>query len=92
MTNSFTLGKDGSFGNIDFNKLRSGITKKDLGIEANTVLSNIFDSIDNVSKKLILELPTEIPIHIIIKANKTLIIPLCLFFIMFWIYSLSHLF
>lgn len=47
MTNSFTLGKDGSFGNIDFNKLRSGITKKDLGIEANTVLSNIFDSIDN---------------------------------------------
>ena len=53
---------------------------------------NLFDSIDNVSKKLILELPTEIPIHIIIKANKTLIITLCLFFIMFWIYSLSHLF
>ena len=47
MTNSFTLGKDGSFGNIDFNKLRSGITKKDLGIEGNIVLSNIFDSIDN---------------------------------------------
>ena len=63
---------------------------------SNPSLSGIFnilvDSIDNVSKKLILELPTEIPIHIIIKANKTLIITLCLFFIMFWIYSLSHLF
>ena len=63
---------------------------------SNQSLSGIFnilvDSIDNVSKKLILELPTEIPIHIIIKANKTLIITLCLFFIMFWIYSLSHLF
>ena len=46
MTNSFTLGKDGNFGNIDFNKLRSRITKKDLGIEGDTVLSNIFDSID----------------------------------------------
>ena len=56
------------------------------------IFNILFDSIDNVSKKLILELPTEIPIHIIIKANKTLIITLCLFFIMFWIYSLSHLF
>ncbi len=56
------------------------------------IFNILFDSIDNVSKKLILELPTEIPIHIIIKANKTLIITLCLFFIMFWIYSISHLF
>ena len=38
------------------------------------IFNILFDSIDNVSKKLILELPTEIPIHIIIKANKTLII------------------
>ena len=47
MTDTFTLGRNGKFGNIDFEKLRSGITKKDLGIEGDTVLSNIFDSIDN---------------------------------------------
>lgn len=50
MTNSFTLGKDGNFGNIDFNKLRSGITKKDLGIEGDTILATIFDSIDNAEE------------------------------------------
>ena len=50
MTNSFTLGKDGNFGNIDFNKLRSGITKKDLGIEGDTILATIFDSIDNADE------------------------------------------
>ncbi len=43
MTDTFALGKKE---NIDFNKLKSGITKKELGIENNTILSNIFDSID----------------------------------------------
>ena len=47
MADTFTLGKNGKFGNIDFNKLKSGITKKELGIENDAVLSNIFDSIDN---------------------------------------------
>lgn len=42
MTDTFALGKKE---NIDFNKLKSGITKKELGIENNTILSNIFDSI-----------------------------------------------
>ena len=46
MTDSFTLGKHGKFGNIDFNKLKSGITKQELGIENDAILSNIFDSID----------------------------------------------
>ena len=40
---TFTLGKNE---NIDFSKLKSGITKKELGIENDAVLSNIFDSID----------------------------------------------
>ncbi len=47
MTNSFSLGKNGKLGNIDLDKLRSGITKNDLGIENNTVLASIFDSIDS---------------------------------------------
>ena len=47
MDNFLSLGKKGKFGEIDFSKLKSGITKKDLGIEGNAVLSNIFDSIDN---------------------------------------------
>ena len=47
MDNFLSLGKKSKFGEIDFSKLKSGITKKDLGIEGNAVLSNIFDSIDN---------------------------------------------
>lgn len=47
MDNFLSLGKKGKFGEIDFSKLKSGITKKDLGIEGNAVLSNIFDSIDS---------------------------------------------
>ncbi len=50
MSNSFILGKNGNFGNIDFSKLRSGITKKDLGIEGDTILATIFDSIDNAKE------------------------------------------
>ena len=46
MTEMFTLGKNNKFGNIDFNKLKSGITKKDLGIEEGSMLATIFDSID----------------------------------------------
>ncbi|MCM1003264.1 MAG: FHA domain-containing protein [Candidatus Gastranaerophilales bacterium] len=47
MTNTFSLGKNNSkFGEIDFSKLRSGVTKKDLGIEEGSVLANIFDSIN----------------------------------------------
>lgn len=47
MANSFSLGKQGKLGNIDLNKIKSGITKQDLGIENNTVLASIFDSIDS---------------------------------------------
>lgn len=50
MSNSFILGKNGNSGNIDFSKLRSGITKKDLGIESDTILATIFDSIDNAKE------------------------------------------
>lgn len=39
-----TLGKSSK--NIDFSKLKSGITKEDLGIEDGTILANIFDSIN----------------------------------------------
>lgn len=49
MTNTFFSynSKDGKiFGNIDFNKLKSGITKQELGIEEGSVLSSIFDSLD----------------------------------------------
>ena len=47
MSEPFSLGKHGKFGDIDFSKIRSGITKEDLGIaEDDTVLSSIFDSID----------------------------------------------
>ena len=33
MTSSYTLGKNGKFGEMDFSKLRSGITKEELGIQ-----------------------------------------------------------
>ena len=49
MTNTFFSysSKDGKiFGNIDFNKLKSGITKQELGIEEGSVLASIFDSLD----------------------------------------------
>ena len=49
MTDTFFSynSKDGKiFGNIDFNKLKSGITKQELGIEEGSVLSSIFDSLD----------------------------------------------
>ena len=47
MTNLLSLGKNGKLGEIDFDKLRSGITKADLGIEDGSVLDSIFCSIDN---------------------------------------------
>ena len=46
MVDTFSLGKDGKFGNIDFSKLKSGLTKKELGIEEGSILASIFDSID----------------------------------------------
>lgn len=41
-----SLGKNSKFGEIDFSKLKSGITKEDLNIEEGSVLASIFDSID----------------------------------------------
>ena len=41
----FSLGKNGKFGSIDFNKLKSGITAAQLGIK-DGVLKSIFDKID----------------------------------------------
>ena len=46
MSESFTLGKKENLGNIDFSKVKNGLSKKDLGIEEGSVLSSIFDSID----------------------------------------------
>lgn len=46
MTNTYTLGKNGKFGEIDFSKLKSGITKEDLGIEEGSVLDSIWKQID----------------------------------------------
>lgn len=46
MADSFSLGNNGKFGNLDFAKLKSGVTKKDLGIEGNSLLSTIFDQIN----------------------------------------------
>ena len=46
MTESFSLGKNGELGKIDFSKLRSGITKEDLNIEEGSVLASIFDRIN----------------------------------------------
>ena len=46
MANNISLGKNGKFGEIDFSKLKSGITKEDLGIKEGTVLDTIFDSIN----------------------------------------------
>lgn len=46
MTNTFSLGKNGKFGEIDFSKLKSGITKEELGIQEGSVLDSIWKSID----------------------------------------------
>ncbi len=46
MTSTFSLGKNGKFGEIDFSKLRSGITKEELGIQKGSVLESIWESID----------------------------------------------
>ncbi len=46
MSEQFSLGRHGKYGDIDFSKLKSGITKQDLGIQENTVLANIFDAIN----------------------------------------------
>lgn len=47
MSTSFSLGKKkDNFGEIDFSKLRSGITKSELGIEEGSVLDSIWKSID----------------------------------------------
>ena len=46
MSESFTLGKKENLGDIDFSKVKNGLSKKDLGIEDGSVLSSIFDSID----------------------------------------------
>ena len=46
MTEQFSLGRHGKYGDIDFSKLKSGITKKDLNINDGSVLANIFDSIN----------------------------------------------
>ena len=46
MTEQISLGRHGKYGDIDFSKLKSGITKQDLKIEEGTVLANIFDSIN----------------------------------------------
>lgn len=51
MSNIYSFGKNGKAGNIDFDKLKSGITKRDLEIEGNSELSSIFDSIDNSGSK-----------------------------------------
>ena len=46
MGTELNLGRKGKFGEIDFSKLKSGITKKDLDIESGSVLESIFNSID----------------------------------------------
>ena len=46
MSESFTLGKKENLGDIDFSKVKNGLSKKDLGIEDGSVLASIFDSID----------------------------------------------
>lgn len=46
MVDSYSLGKDSKFGNIDFSKLKSGITKQELGIQVGTVLDSIWKRID----------------------------------------------
>lgn len=46
MVNSYTLGKNSKFGEIDFSKLKSGITKEELGIQEGSVLESIWKSID----------------------------------------------
>ena len=47
MAEQFSLGRHGKYGDIDFSKLKSGLTKKDLGIEEGSVLASIFDSINS---------------------------------------------
>lgn len=46
MQEKFFLGNKEKLGDIDFSKIRSGLSKKDLGIEEGSVLSSIFDSIN----------------------------------------------
>ena len=46
MSETFTLGKKEILGNIDFSKVKNGLSKKDLGIEEGSTLSSIFDSLD----------------------------------------------
>lgn len=46
MVNSYSLGKDSKFGNIDFSKLKSGITKQELGIQEGSILDSIWKRID----------------------------------------------
>lgn len=46
MVDVYSLGKKDEFGKIDFSKLKSGLTKAELGIEEGSVLASIFDSID----------------------------------------------
>ncbi len=46
MSDQLSLGKKENLGDIDFSKIRSGLSKKDLGIEEGSVLSSIFDSIN----------------------------------------------
>ena len=46
MVDVYSLGKKDEFGKIDFSKLKSGLTKAELGIEDGSVLASIFDSID----------------------------------------------
>ncbi len=47
MTELFATGKNGELCKIDFSKLKSGITKEELGIEKGSILESIFDSINN---------------------------------------------
>lgn len=46
MVDVYSLGKKDEFGKIDFSKLKSGLTKAELGIVDGSVLASIFDSID----------------------------------------------
>ena len=46
MDNIISFGKKENYGEIDFSKLRSGITKENLGIKEGTFLATIFDSIN----------------------------------------------
>ena len=47
MSDKFSLGKNNQYGEIDFSKLRSGITKDDLEITNDDVLCSIFDSVNS---------------------------------------------